>query len=238
MAVTLMEGRGNQGNMLPQFAIPYSTALFIGITSGISHCSVVCTPFVSTYIMGSREGALEGLKSFAVFTVGRVFMCAVLGLASGYIGTIFIGVESDLQYVRLVYSFVLILVGLLMLVRPVCTNCKQSKEKTRVFAFLSQRLAFNPTAHLLIMGMAFATIPCPPMGLALLYSSQMPSVISSSILMSLFGIGTAVSPLIIICALAGWFSKKIKIEVPQYRMMFQRLSGVILILLGGLPVIF
>ena len=224
--------------MLPQFAIPYSTALFIGITSGISQCNVVCAPVVSTYIMGSGQSALKGLKSFAVFTLGRVFMCAALGLASGYIGATFISVESDLQYVRLVYSSVLILVGLLMLVRPVCKNCKQSKEKTRVFAFFSQRLAFNPTAHLLIMGMAFATIPCPPMGLALLYSSQMPSVISSSILMSLFGIGTAVSPLIIICALAGWFSKKIKIEVPQYRMMFQRLSGVILILLGGLPVIF
>jgi len=188
--------------------------------------------------MGSRQGALEGLKSFAVFTVGRVFMCAVLGLASGYIGTIFIGVESDLQYVRLVYSFVLILVGLLMLVRPVSTNCKQSKEKTRVFVFFSQRFAFNPTAHLLIMGMAFATIPCPPMGVVLLYSLEMQSVISSAILMSLFGIGTVVSPLIIICTVAGWFSKKIKSDVPQYRMLFQRLSGVILILLGGLPVIF
>jgi sulfite exporter TauE/SafE len=171
--------------------------------------------------MGSGQSALKGLKSFAVFTLGRIFMCAALGLASGYIGATFISVESDLQYVRLVYSSVLILVGLLMLVHPVCKNCKQSKEKTRIFAFFSQRFAFNPTAHLLIMGMAFAMIPCPPMGL-----------------MSLFGVGTAVSPLIIICTVAGWFSKKIKIEVPQYMMMFQRLSGVILILLGGLPVIF
>jgi sulfite exporter TauE/SafE len=238
LAETPMGGKGSPGNMLPQFAIPYSTALLIGITSGISHCSVVCAPFVSTYIMGSRQGALEGLKSFTVFTVGKVFMCTVLGVASGYIGTTFIGVGTDLEYVRLACGSVLILVGLLMLVRPVCTNCKQSREKTKVFALFSQRLVFNPTAHLLIMGMAFATIPCPPMGAILLYSLQMPSVISSSIVMSLFGIGTAVSPLIIICALAGWFSKKIKSEAPQYRMLFQRLSGVILILLGGFSAIF
>ena len=225
-------------NMLTQSAISYSTALFIGITSGISHCNVVCAPLVSTYIMGSREGALEGLKSFTVFTLGRVFMCAVLGLAAGYIGTTFIGMRSDLKYVPLVYSMVLISVGLLMLIRPVGKNCKQSKEKTKVFSFFSQRLAFNPTTHLFIMGMAFATIPCPPMGIVLLYSLQMPSVISSSILMSLFSIGTAVSPLIIISALAGWFSKKIKTEVPQYRMLFQRLSGMILILLGGFSAIF
>ncbi len=224
--------------MLLQFAVPYSTALLIGITSGMSHCSVVCAPVVSTYIMGAREGALKGLRSFAVFTVGRVFVCAVLGLASGYIGTTLFGVESDLQYVRLVYSSVLILVGLLMLVRPVRTNCRQSKEKIRVFGFFSQRLAFNPTAHLLIMGMAFAVIPCPPMGAALLYSLETPSVIYSGILMALFGIGTAISPLIIICALAGWFSGKIKTEAPHYRMLFQRLSGTILILLGSLPLIF
>ena len=224
--------------MLPQFAVPYSTALLIGITSGMSHCSVVCAPVVSTYIMGAREGTLKGLRAFAVFTVGRVFVCAVLGLASGYIGTTLFSVESDLQYVRLVYSSVLILVGLLMFVRPVCTNCRQSKEKIRVFDFFSRRLAFNPTAHLLIMGMTFAIIPCPPMGAALLYSLEMPSVIYSGILMALFGIGTAISPLIIICALSGWFSKKIKTEVPHYRMLFQRLSGAILILLGGLPVIF
>ena len=193
-------------NMLTQSAISYSTALLIGITSGMSHCSVVCAPFVSTYIMGSREGVLEGLKSFAVFTLGRVFMCAVLGLAAGYIGTTFIKTGTDLPYIPLVYSSVLVSVGLLMLIHPVGKNCKQSKKETEVFTFFSKRLTFNPTTHLLIMGAAFAVIPCPPMGGVWLYSIQMPSVISSSILMSLFGIGTAISPLIIISAAAGWFS--------------------------------
>ncbi len=224
--------------MLPQSAIPYSTALLAGVTSGISQCSVACAPFVSTYIMGSREGALDGLKSFGVFTAGKVFMCAVLGLASGYIGTTFIGERSGFQYFPLVNTLALISVGLLMLIRPVRTTCKQLEGKSEALGFLSQRLAFNPTTHMFIMGIVFAAIPCPPMGGILLYSLQMPSVISSSILMAIFGIGTVVSPLIIICSVAGWFSKKIKGEAPQYRMLFQRLSGMILILLGGLPVIF
>ena len=55
---------------------------------------------------------------------------------------------------------------------------------------------------------------------------------SKNVVFALFGIGTAVSPLIIICVLAGWFSGKIKTRALQYRMMFQRMSGVILILLG------
>jgi len=187
--------------------------------------------------MGSREGALNGIKSFVIFTIGRVFMCGILGLTAGYIGKTFINVGSDLKYGSILCCVVIISIGLLMIIRPWYVKCEKTKEKTKMFVFFSTNLAFSPTTHLFIMGMAFATIPCPPMVIVLLYSLQMPSVISSSILMALFGIGTAVSPLVIISALAGWFSKKIKAEVPQYRMLFQRLSGMILILLGGFSAI-
>ncbi|MDL1963221.1 MAG: sulfite exporter TauE/SafE family protein, partial [Deltaproteobacteria bacterium] len=66
---------------------------------------------------------------------------------------------------------------------------------------------------------------------------KMSSIISGGIIMALFGIGTTVSPLIIICVLAGWFSGKLKTEAPQHRMMFQRISGLILILLGAFSAI-
>lgn len=219
-------------NMPIQFTAACFTALLLGITSGISQCTVVCAPFISTYVMGSREGAVEGLRSFVVFSAGRVFMCAMLGFAAGYIGAAFTGMGRNLECGSIIYGAALILTGSLMLIRPVCV-CRKSEDKKGRFAFLSRRFAFNPTTHLFIMGMALATIPCPPMGAMLLYSLKMPSVMSSSMLMLLFGIGTAVSPLIIICTVAGWFSEKIKTEAPQYRMMFQRISGMILILLGG-----
>jgi len=225
-----------KGNMATQFAAPCFTALLLGINSGISQCSVFCAPFVSTYIMGSRQGAVEGLKSFVVFSAGRVFMCAMLGLGAGYMGGVFMGMERNFKYGSIIYGAALILIGLSMLMRPVCV-CKKSEDKNGGFAFLSGRFVFNPTTHLFVMGTALAIVPCPPMGAMLLYSLKMPSVMSSSMLMLLFGIGTAVSPLIIICTVAGWFSEKIKTEAPQYRMMFQRISGLILILLGGFSAI-
>ncbi|MBW2010966.1 MAG: sulfite exporter TauE/SafE family protein [Deltaproteobacteria bacterium] len=218
--------------------IPYSTAFVTGIISGTTQCTIACAPFISTYIMGSREGVLDGIKSFTAFTVGRVFMYAVIGLVSGYIGTTFVGMEKNLPYLSLIFGFILISIGLLMLIRPVSTNCNQSKGKIELFGFISRRVAFNPTTHLFVMGMAFAAIPCPPMAGILVYSLKMPSVISSSILMSLFGIGTAFSPLIVISALSGWFSRKIKTEVPQYKMMFQRISGIILMFLGVSSAVF
>lgn len=224
------------GNMPIQFTTACFTALLLGITSGISQCSVFCAPFISTHIMGSKEGAVEGLRSFVVFSAGRIFMCAMLGLGAGYMGAAFTGMGGNFKYGSIIYSAMLILIGLLMLMRPVCL-CKKSEDKNRWSAFLSRRFIFNPTTHLFVMGTALAVIPCPPMGAMLLYSLKMSSIISGGIIMALFGIGTTVSPLIIICVLAGWFSGKLKTEAPQYRMMFQRISGLILILLGAFSAI-
>jgi cytochrome c-type biogenesis protein len=219
--------------MVTQLTIPYTTALLTGVLSGISYCTAGCSPFLSTYIMGTTEGILNGVKSFLAFTVGRIFMYAALGFAWGYIGIELVDRETPgFQYVSLVYSIVLILIGLLIFIRSVSGNCMKSNEKTGECRFIPRHIITNPTIHLFVVGMTFALIPCPPMLGIFVYSLQMPSVISSSIIMTLFGIGTAVSPLVIISAVSGLLSKKIKAEAPQYKMLFQGLSGVILILLG------
>ncbi|WP_155310406.1 sulfite exporter TauE/SafE family protein [Desulfosarcina ovata] len=218
--------------MATQSAAPCFTALWLGITTGFGQCAVFCAPAVSTYIMGSRQGLREGFKSFTVFSAGRVFMCAMLGVAVGLIGGAFIGRAKAFEYSSIIYGWVIIFIGGLMLLSPVCA-CRWTEDKNRWPAWLPGRFAFNPSTHLFVMGAALAIVPCPPMLVMLLYCLKMQSVMSSSILMLLFGIGTAVSPLLIISMAAGWFSGKIKTRVPQYRMMFQKISGVILILLGG-----
>jgi sulfite exporter TauE/SafE len=218
-------------NMPIEFTAACCSALLFGITTGISQCSTFCAPFVSTHIMGTTEDAAEGFNSFIIFSAGRIFMYAMLGLGIDYMGTLFSGLEKNFKYASVIYAAMLMLIGLLMLVRPVC-SCKKSDYKKGCFAFLSGSFLFNPATHMFAMGIVLAIIPCPPMGAMLLYSLKISSIISGSIIMVLFGIGTAISPLVIICILAGWFSGKFKTEVPQYRMMFQRISGLILILLG------
>ena len=220
-------------NIPIEFTAACFTTLLFGITTGISQCSIFCAPFVSTHIMGSTQGAAEGFKSFVVFSAGRVFMYAMLGLGAGYMGVAFSGLGKNFKYGSLIYAAMLILIGLIMLMRPVCSCKKNDNKKNGQITFLSEYFLFNPTTHMFVMGIVLALVPCPPMGAMLLYSLKMPSIISSGIIMALFGIGTTISPLVIISILAGWFSGKLKTEVPQYRMMFQRVSGLILILLGA-----
>jgi cytochrome c-type biogenesis protein len=218
-----------------QLAMPYLSALVTGIISGMSQCSVACAPFISTYVMGSGEGALDGIKSYVAFSAGKLIMYAVLGLFAGHIGTMLDAANGFLPGVSVIFSFILVSIGVMMLIRPVGAKCQHLRGRMGQLGSAStHNLVFHPRAQAFIMGMAFAIIPCPPMAGMLVYGLKMPSMLSSSILMALFGLGTAFSPLIAVCAAAGWFSKNMKSRAPQYKMMFQRASGIILIFLGGL----
>jgi sulfite exporter TauE/SafE len=217
-----------------QLAMPYLSALVTGMITGISQCSVACAPVISTFVMGSGEGTLDGLKSYTAFSAGKVIMYAVLGLFSGQIGILLDDANDIVADVSMFFSFILVSIGVMMLIRPVSAGCHHPKGKVGQIDSGARNVLFNPRTHAFTMGMAFAAIPCPPMAGMLVYSLKMPSILSSSILMSLFGLGAAFSPLISICAAAGWFSKNIKNKAPRYKMLFQRVSGVILIFLGWL----
>jgi len=97
-------------------------------------------------------------------------------------------------------------------------------------------LRFKPTTPLWIVGAAFALVPCPPLLAMLAYTSQASSPVSGAALMMLFGIGTAASPAAVAAILAGAFSRKIRFHAPQHSLLFQRISGLILIILGVVTV--
>lgn len=216
-----------------QMIMPFTAAFVTGLVSGTTQCAVACAPFISTYVMGSQDGVWAGVKSFTVFNAGRLMTYAVMGLVSGCFGAALFGVGEHQPFISMVFGIILVLIGVLMLIRPFTPCCRPAKGQIRRWGFISCRVAFNPTTHLLVMGMAFALIPCPPMAGILVYSLNMPSAISSSLLMLLFGLGTIFSPLFIIFVLSGWFSNKLKANAPQYKMMFQRIAAIILIFLGG-----
>lgn len=90
----------------------------------------------------------------------------------------------------------------------------------------------QPTTPLWVVGALFALVPCPPLLAMLGCASQAGSPWSGSLLLMLFGLGTAVSPLLLVGVLAGVFSQRIRSLAPQHTLLFQRTSAVLLILLG------
>ena len=221
--------------VLEQYATPYAAALFVGVTYGMT-CGAGCAPFLSTYIMGTQAGALQGLKSLVVFTAARVLTLGILGFGSGILRTAFLPAGSLPHGGAVLLSGAVMAIGALMCLRAARENPRSHGGGATAKGCPESCQRFRATMPLWVVGAAFALAPCPPLVAMLVYSAQMPSPLASGLLLLLLGLGTAASPLVIVAVLAGCFSQKIRARAPQHRLLFQRLSGVILILLGVLSV--
>jgi sulfite exporter TauE/SafE len=96
---------------------------------------------------------------------------------------------------------------------------------------------------MLLAGGVLATVPCPPLLGVLGLGLSSPSAWQGALLLGLFGLGSTLSPLLVLCAGAGWFGRRLHHAAPHYRPLFRRTAGVVLSLLGigwllaGLPVV-
>ncbi|MFH1319406.1 MAG: sulfite exporter TauE/SafE family protein [Bacteroidota bacterium] len=207
------------------FANPYLGVLLTGLFYGMTLCSFSCLPYIGTYILGSQEGFGKGVKATVIFSVSRAVTYTFLGGLCGYIGSVIVE-EINPELIFLITGIVIFLIGIIIIIKPL-KACSQEHRKISKTIFLQ-----NPYLHLISMGMAISLIPCLPLTAVLLYSSTTHSVFTGGLIALIFGLGTVISPLLFFGGIAGWFSGRIKIEIPQYRTLLQKISGLILVFLG------
>ena len=209
----------------------YGSAFFMGLMTGMSYCTVGCAPFLSTYVMGTASRTGDGIQLYGMFALGRIITYSVLGVITAGLGSAVI-VNTEEMPVVFLCGLVLVGLGVLLCFHRVNLECRCAKT-----AGLRERMASHLTgsSHIrcFAAGVILSTIPCPPLLGMLTYGLQSSSPLGSSLLMLLFGLGTVLSPLLIIVGLAGLFAQQIKRKVPHYTMLFQRVAGVIFIAMGG-----
>jgi len=206
----------------------------IGFSFGIAGpCFLVCTPILITYILGRKEAWAETFIDVAVFLSGRLFAYIVLGAFAGFSGAAIRRLtESGFSsYVRPLGGTVSILLGLAVLFRredPRSCACRTGYK--RVYGF----------GGLLALGFLIGISPCPPL-LALLFEIALmsKSAIEGASYAFSFGLGTFLSGLIVIGALAGIFKGIIQKAVRSKGVnIFFRVSCALLLVLLGLGLIF
>ena len=210
--------------------MPYTTALIIGIFTGSSHCLIGCAPFISTYVMGTGKRMSDGLRSYMLFALGRIVTYTTLGIISSSAGRT-INLKSHGLFIALSGGFLLIL-GMILCLK-MTSQGRECEKITAAAECPGHGIAFNSSAHLFVAGIIFGGMPCPPLLAMMTYSLQLKAALTGCIVMLLFGVGTMISPLIAIAGLAGSFAKKIKEKAPKGNIFFQRVAGVILIIMGA-----
>lgn len=175
----------------------------VGMAAGCGPCFATCAPTVASYVGGLKQGWREGLAASLTFSLARIPAYLLLGVMVTYFGTRLHGAPAfnDLQSaVRILTGALLVVAGALLALEigPMRGCCGRTGRRGPV-----QDLRF-----LAGLGFLYGLSPCLPMVAVMArVGVESTTVALGAACMAIFGVGTAVSPLLLVGAGSGHFSQ-------------------------------
>jgi ABC-type nickel/cobalt efflux system permease component RcnA len=205
-------------------------ALFAsGLFLGAGPCLVTCGPILISYIAATRQNPKQGILVWFLFSMSRICVYLILSVSIFLLGEFL--VKRNLiyiaKYIYLLGGMIIILIGIFIII-------KDSAGTSRFCSIISERinqrlLKVQPITLGLIMG----SIPCAPLLAVLSYIGLVSVTWQRCILYSLiFGLGTLISPLMLL-ALAAGFIPKILLNKPGVYRVFRIVCGFIIVFFGA-----
>jgi sulfite exporter TauE/SafE len=223
-------------SLIPEIPNPYVQALAVGVLYGLVFCTSSCLPYLASYIAGVGANFRKGVIVTLVYNAGRITAYALIGALIGVLSGVFRFAVNDSslavfqQYSSCVFSVVTLVIGVTILLKSQAkshTCSPEYNESPRV-----KKLGrFDIRAFSL--GFSRGLIVCPPLALLLLYSVPFATPIDSFAVAVLFGLGTALSPMLLLGGVTGWLLNK----APLFRKWLSLAGGGTLVALGVLTLI-
>ena len=214
-------------SVLEQIANPYLASLTLGLLYGFTVCTSSCLPYLASYIAGIKAGFRKGLTITAIYNTGRIAAYAVIGTIAGLLRTLVDEAifETYQTVFSAIFAVVVIVIGISILFKKgSCSTCiPENVEPQKGLEGFRQH--FDVRAF--FMGFSKGFVLCPPLVAFLLYALTNYQA-NSTVLAVLFGLGTALSPMLILAAVVGWLLEK----APLFRKWTSILGAIALILLG------
>jgi len=183
------------------------TVWLLGLSMGLTACTVTCLPFMGTWALGRASGQREAFLHTGVFLGGRVLTYTLLAAIAGAIG---LGLAKTLGGVwgNAIIGGSSILAGLWLLWRPAGKACGKLAAAAAVapVQFRRQRDVLPP----LFMGAALSLTPCTPLASLLALAAQAGSGWQGAAYGLAFGLGAALTPIILLVPLAGRLGREIR----------------------------
>lgn len=222
-------------SLIPEISNPYIGAFAGGLLYGLAVCTASCLPYVSSYIAGIGAGFKRGVKVTLIFSSGRILAYALIGGLVGLFSGLFRLLVSEETispfqvYSSLAFGIVSIGIGASILLKsrkPCDCNSTNMVAQGRVGRFGFDFGAFS-------LGLTRGLIICPPLIALLIYSLPFSSPLGSVGLAVLFGLGTALSPILLLGGVTGWLFSK----APLFRKWISIAGGGLLMALGALTIV-
>lgn len=220
-------------SLIPEIPNPYVYALAVGLLYGTVFCTSTCLPYIASYIAGIGAGFRKGVLATLIYNMGRVTAYALIGGLVGIFSGMFRFVVSESsfsviqQYSSYGFGIVTILIGISILLksRSASHNCNPECNKNLGLNKNGKRF----DVHAFSLGFSRGLVVCPYLvALLLLYSVPFAAPIDSFVLAVLFGLGTALSPMLLLGGVTGWLLNK----APLFRKWISIVGAGMLIILG------
>lgn len=212
-----------------EMANPYIEAFAVGLLYGFAFCTSSCLPYVASYIAAVGADFRMGVIVTLTYNMGRVTAYAIIGILAGISNRMFrlMMSESTILTLQNYASYALGVVTIAIGVNILFKSRRTSHCALEVKNALDKRTG-KVDVHAFLLGFSRGFVICPPLAMLILYSITFGSTLDSGLLPVLFGIGTIISPILLLGSVAGWLLNK----APLFRRSLSIIGSAALILLG------
>ncbi len=201
----------------------------LGVSMGLTACTVTCMPFMGTWALGHGGGRSEVVAHTGAFLAGRMITYTLLGLAAGGLG---MGLARALGGTlgNAAIGVAGIAAGLWLLLRPAssCGSAPAAVQPLR-FGRPPKRDALPP----LFLGASLSLTPCTPLASLLALAAGAGSALDGAAYGLAFGLGAAVTPILVLVPLAGHLGRALRAERAWLSRWLMFGAGLVLMSLGA-----
>lgn len=210
--------------------VTLATIWLLGVSMGLTACTVTCLPFMGTWALGRASGQREAFLHTAVFLAGRVTTYTVLAMLAGAAG---LGLAKALggAWGNAVIGGASILAGLWLLVRPAGKPCGGAPMHAAAPARAVPMHVADPARAVppaptvapvtfqrrktdslppLFLGAALSLTPCTPLASLLALAAHAGSAAEGAAYGLAFGLGAAMTPILVLVPLAGHLGRELR----------------------------
>ncbi|MEO5362112.1 MAG: sulfite exporter TauE/SafE family protein [Magnetococcus sp. DMHC-8] len=206
------------------------TLFLAGATMGLTACTATCLPFFGTWALGRGGGGWVALRDTGWFLSGKLLAYTLLGAGAGGLGRWLI-TTLDGQTGQLVIGSSSLLAGCWMIAQA--NRARPPSHHPSGTDQAACRTA-RTTAHYppVLLGFSLSLIPCAPLTALLAAGVQSESTWLGASYGAAFGLGTALTPLLIILPVLGFLGGEANRDRPWLARHTQTAAGAVLLLLG------
>jgi len=201
-------------------------SLFIlGLSFGSGPCLASCGPLLISYSAAGLKNIRDSLKTYLVFSLARILVYLCFAILVFFLGKIILE-----GFLRIFSRYILILGGVFIVFLGILMALGK-KIQNRPWNILQKHITKYDKKSIFLLGVIIGFLPCAPLIFIFSYAVVVSKTLPETLLYTLsFGLGTFLSPLLLLSIAVGVFPRWLKEE--KLRQVFSLICGVIIVFLG------